>query len=225
MSCNNYLTYYSRSCYGCDPCRTKCIYRCQYKCYDPCSFYCKPYQSICNICPDTCQTICNICPPQDPAVSLIISAPTPITIPAGGVPITLPAVFTGTIPAGTVTVIANFILPPTTNIGGITVNATTGFFTVPLAGRYVLTGSICFSAVTTTSQVTLYVYRIDSLNNITLLGANTVTASSSTTCNTVTTQGDLLPGDRIFFAVTSSLTSISITDNRFALTRIPSPSC
>jgi hypothetical protein len=134
----------------------------------------------------------------------------------------LPAVFTGTIPAGTVTVIANFTLPATTNIGGITVNATTGLFTIPLAGRYVLTGSICFSAVTTTSQVDLYVYRIDTLNNITLLGANTVTASSTPTCNTVTTQGDLIPGDRIFFAVTSSATPISITYNRFALTRIPS---
>jgi len=218
MSSNNALSCYS-SYYGCpavycNPCSSHYTNFCQ-----P---ICNPCQPICNINPSLCNPCPQPCPPQPCLnVTYITTAPTATTVPTGGTPI---PVGSTTVPAGTVTVITGFSGIPSTNVGGISVS--NGQFTIPSAGRYFISGTVCFVANATGSR-TLYIYRIDATTGlISQLAANTVPAISATvpTCVNASTAADLNAGDRLFFAVTqtsgANLDTTTTAENRFVITRL-----
>jgi len=143
-----------------------------------------------------------------------------------GVPPTPIPVGSTTIPAGTVTVITGFTGTPTTNIGGITVNAGTGQFTVPIAGRYTISAFVTFDAPTGFGSVgtrEVYIYKIDATTSIISLFASDSRNAVATgqTSVTVSTIADLKAGDRIFFAAAqnSGTTITTTTNNRFVISR------
>lgn len=217
MSCNNYLACYS-SYYSCpNPCSTSYYNK-------NCCNSCQPARSPCVVtCPAPCPAPCP--PVTCPAVSYITFAPTATLIPTGTVgvaPTPIPAGAT-TIPAGTVTPITGFTGVPTTNIGGVTLNTTNGQFTVPIAGRYIISAYVGFSANPVGTRE-VYIYRIDATTGIiSLLASDSRNATVVGTTNaTVTTTADLSAGDRIFFAVAqnSGTTLTSTSDSRFAITRL-----
>ena len=232
---NNYLapycSYYTNQCQKqcCDPYQNQCCSTCplgqgnsyQNQCYNPCPIKIQPCILSCpNICAAPCPAPC---PPLPLNVIYATSAPTVTIIPTGGT--SIPA--GSTIVPATITVVTGFSPVPTTNLGGITLNPVNGQFTVPVAGRYTITGTDTFTTNSLTGNITLYIYRIDVTNNvISLLAANAITVVpvSTSTSNTVTTIADLNAGDRIFYAVTQNTganISTSAVDNRFviALTR------
>ncbi len=236
MACNNYQPYYyygypstTYSCknYG-NTCTTQCY--CKTNC-NPCStVVCQPqYTQQCVVaCPPVCPTPC---PPVCPNVTFISGIATATTIPAGGtfIPVgTTIAAGTTTVPAGTVTVITGYTGTPTTNIGGITQN--NGFFTVPVAGRYVLAANVCFASVTTTTATdsrVLYLYRVAADTGlVTLLAVDSRSPiTGSPTCINLATDADLNAGDRIFVAATqTNATGVTVDTvagtGRIALTRI-----
>jgi len=193
------------------------------QCSQPCVAPC-PVQ-----CPTPCPTQCPIqCPtptPTCPTVTFISDLNTAVVVPINGTPI-VPG---STIIPATITVVNGFLGVPTTNIGGISQNG--GFFTIPIAGRYIITTDICFAAptlpVTATDTREVYIYRIDATTGIiTLLAVDTRTPVSGTpTCINVATVADLHSGDRIFIAaiarqpITSGAT-VTITSGRLAITRV-----
>jgi len=178
---------------------------------------CQPCQPVCQ------QPVCNPCQPVSnpcPNITYIALASIATTVPTGGTPIPIGST---TIPAGTVTVINGFTGVPATNIGGITL--INGQFAVPCAGRYFISGTVCFVANAVGTR-TLYIYRVDaSTGIISQLAANTVPAVSATvpTCVNASTAADLRAGDRIFFAVTQTSGAnldTTVTDNRFVITHL-----
>jgi len=242
MSCNNFLASYSsyfgypgtwnnnKNCYGsrkscCDPCKPKCCNK--IKCCNPCQPICSTCTSFpqCNnICQPQCNNICqpqcnNICQPQcNPCVITCppCPAPCPTTSFITGIPTPT------TLVTGSPTTIIVFGVP-TTNIGGIVLNPINGQFTVPTAGRYVISGYIGFSANPTgTREVSIF--RIDATTNITsLLASDTRNATSIGPTNvTVTTTADLNAGDRIYFVATqnSGATLSTTTDSRISIVRL-----
>jgi hypothetical protein len=190
------------------------------------------HNSFNNPCHNPCQNICqNPCPPC-PIVTFVSNIATPTVVPSGGILIpagtTIP-LGTTTVPPGTVTVIAGFTGAPTSNCGGILLN--NGFFTVPLAGRYVISANVCFDIVTTVSPTDfreLDIYRVDHVSGIvTLLATDSrPPIAGSPTCVNIATVADLNSGDRIFIAArqlnTTTGTSVSTIANtgRFAITRV-----
>lgn len=226
MSCNNFLAYYS-SYYNC---QNNCNPYYSRKCYsncDPCQTVCNPCQTVCNPCQQQCfpcpQTFC-------PNVSYINNATTSTTVVSGGVDIPAGTIIpTGstTVPAGTVTVISGFTGTPSTNFGGVISN--NGFFTIPIAGKYIITANVCFA---TTAGITpgdfreLYIYRVDASTGIvSLLAADSrPPVLGNNTCINISTNADLGTGDRIFIAarqVTSGGTSVTtVVGSRIAITRL-----
>uniref|UniRef100_A0A6G6AAL6 Uncharacterized protein n=1 Tax=Borely moumouvirus TaxID=2712067 RepID=A0A6G6AAL6_9VIRU len=215
-------------------CNNLCGYACYpYYCatYNPCQVACIPY-------PPVCQTACipsypAICPPTPPLppppiiVEYATTAPTATTIPSGtiGVPPTpIPAGST-VIPAGTVTVISGYSPTPTRNIGGITLNTTTNQFTLPLAGRYLITSFIGISANPTGTRES-YIYRVSGTTGvISLITTDSRNATDvGPTYINLATEDSFQAGDRIFFAVTqNSGTVLTTTPNsRFTITRLSS---
>ena len=239
----SYCNYYQGSCYpynyGCYPCYpsyNQCYNYCQPVC-NPCAPQCNPCPAPCNPCANPCanpvSSTCALCPTPCPApcpaVTYITTAPIGTAIPSGvvgGTPVLIPVGST-TIPAGTVTPITGFSGTPTTNIGGITVNAGTGQFTVPIAGRYFISGTVTFDApvgfgAIGTRQV--YIYKVDAVTGvISLLASDSRNAVvTGPTTITVSTAADLNANDRIFFAATqnSGTTITTTTNNRFVITRL-----
>lgn len=250
MSCNNFLAYYSNyygypGTYGgtsyynrnsCDPCKQQCS--CKSKCEPVCQPLCQPcvvacptnYQLPCSTnyqlpCPTPCPT------PVCPAVSFVSTIATGTPIVAGGTPIpagTIIPAGTTTVPAGTVTVINGFTGSPTTNVGGVIAN--NGFFTAPIAGRYVIAANVCFASVATVTPTDvreLYIYRVDAITGIvTQLAVDSRTPiAGSPTCVNIATVADLNAGDRIFIAArqtnaTSATIETVATTGRFAITRV-----
>lgn len=215
MSCNNYLSYYSLYSGYPGVCGTSYYNRNLVgNCCNSCNTTCFPCQTICNPCATTCT------PPACPNVTYITVAPTVTTIPTGGMAI--PAGVT-TIPSATVTVINGFTGSPTTNVGGIILNTANGQFTIPISGRYLLSGFISFTANTTGTRET-YIYKIDSTTGvISLLTSDTRNATSAgVTSVTITTVAELNAGNQIFFAVTQSSGSNlnTTTDNKFVIARL-----
>lgn len=243
MSCNNYQSYYN-SCYG-YPCvtanvsyygKSKCDNGCG-NCTNYCTNYCNPCQTVCQptTCPSICQSYCPpVCPPTPapicPTVAYVNNITTPTAVPAGGIAIpagtVIPANST-TVPAGTVTVINGFTGIPTTNIGGIVPN--NGFFTVPIAGRYVLAANVAFASVATVAPTDvreLYIYRVDATTGlVTLLAVDTRAPVAGVPTNVnIATVADLNAGDRIFVAalqtnVPGAVVSTVASVGRIAITR------
>ena len=204
--CYTGSNYYNRNnkCYN--PCQTQCYNPCQTQCQTPCYNPCPP------ACPPPCPPIC-------PTVTYVASPATVTTVPSGGTPIPIGATtITG------VTPITGFTGTPTTNIGGITVNPATGQFTIPIAGRYLLSAFVAFAPNSFGGTRDVYIYKIDgSTGVITLLAANTTPGNTSiTSYNTVTTFDNLQVGDRIFFAATqNSGAPVTVTtESRFGITRL-----
>jgi len=164
-------------------------------------------------------------------------------VPTGGTPIPPGS---GIVPANTVTVITNYILTPPTNIGNITLDNTTGRFTIPVAGCYFLSGTLCF---TINIMPTMFIYRVNVTTNIieflacsnntnnVFLNPNTNTSANTAfltltpltgagtigqTCATVATNACLNAGDQIFFAViqSSGTISTSTASNRFIINKL-----
>lgn len=207
MSC------YNNSYYGCNP-----YYSRYYNSYCQPQNCCQPFSYY----PPPCPT-----PPVCTQVAYIIGAPTPTTIPSNtvGTAPTLIPVGSTTIPAGTVNPIIGYTAVPTTNIGGVTVNTTNGQFTIPAAGRYIITGYFGFSSNAVGSRE-LYVYKIDGTTGVISLLAldsrNAVTTTGEPTNITITTAWSFNASDRVFFAATqnsgSSLTTT--TDSQVSIVRI-----
>lgn len=187
--------------YGYFPCYSK------NSCYNPCQ-------------PIQCTPVVYSQPPTNhcPAVSFITNITTGTVVPAGA-----------GAPTGTITPILGYSVTPSTNVGGIIVNAINGQFTVPQSGRYVITAFIGFIETTTsivggTRQV--YIYKVDGTTNaLTLLAEDSRNAvTTGNTYVSIATTADLNSNDRIFVAATQNNTAaISVTtttDGRFTLTRL-----
>jgi len=250
MSCNNFLAYYSNY-YGYPGTYGRASYNNQ-NCYNPCKpsggglsclslqtnlpqCSCKSkYEPVCQPCQPPCLVACPVpCPPAPacPAVSFVSGIATGTPIVAGGTPIpvgTIIAPGTTTVPAGTVTVINGFTGSPTTNVGGVIAN--NGFFTAPIAGRYVIAANVCFASVATVTATDireLYIYRVDALTGIvTQLAVDSRTpVAGSPTCVNIATVADLNAGDPIFIAArqtnaTSTIIDTVSTVGRLAITRV-----
>jgi len=155
-------------------------------------------------------------PPIIPIVTYITTAITGTAIPTGGIPI--PPGST-TVPAGTVTVIGGFSTVPNTNTGGIVLNTATSQFTIPIPGRYIISGEISFPGTLTIpvpimNTRAFYIYRVDVTTGIiNLLASDSREAATGTapTNITLTTIAELNAGDRIFFAATQNSGATIIT--------------
>jgi hypothetical protein len=148
------------------------------------------------------------------------------------------------IPPNTVTVVTNYISNPITNIGGITLDNTTGMFTIPTAGYYFISGTLCF--ITDVKSV-MFIYKVNAGTGIIeLLACSSVTNSifmnpntfanlsglltltgvgnnsNGQNCTTVSTNVYLNTNDKIFFAIiqTSGLEVTSTANNRFTIYRL-----
>ncbi|XWV25515.1 hypothetical protein QJ856_gp0242 [Tupanvirus deep ocean] len=247
MATNNYLAYYG-SYYGypgtycgtsyynktcCNPCKPQCV--CKPKC-NPCQYVCQPQcpQPCVVTCPQPCIPNPPPCPqpcPPCPTVAYVTNIPTATTVVSGGAAIPVGTVIapgTTTVPAGTVTVINGFTGAATTNVGGITAN--NGFFTIPIAGRYVISANTCFAAVATvlaTDVRELYIYRVDALSGVvTLLAVDSRTPiAGQPTCINLATVADLNVGDRVFVAARqinggTGAAVDTTTTGRLAITRV-----
>ncbi len=205
MSSNNYLSYYG-SYYGCNPCQTT---------------QCQP------ACPAPCQPTASSCP----NITYVNGIASATVIVSGGAPIPVGTVIvpgTTTVPAGTVTVINGYTGAPTSNSGCIIQN--NGFFTAPVAGRYIIAANVCFVAptvVASTDSRVLYIYRVDAVTGVVSLLAvdSRLPITSLPTCINLTTVVDLNCNDRIFVAATQlSATGISVSTiagtGRISLTRV-----
>jgi hypothetical protein len=186
---------------------------------------------LCNQCQPniSCQTICHphphpIEPPFCPPVTYITTAPTVTSIPTSAVGVALPQIPIGsiTVPINTVTVI-NGYGTPTTNIGGITLNITNGHFTIPIAGKYIISAYIGFTALPVGVRE-VDIYKVDaSTGIISLIVANSTNAVfTGNTLVTLTTIAELRANDRLFVSVTQNSGSIISTtfDTRVAITRV-----
>lgn len=208
----------------CNPCHNLCNNPCNNACNNLCSTTCNPCNNVCNPCNNNCNPCNNVCNPC-PNVTFITNPATATTItsnPVGTAPTPIPAGST-VIPAGTVVPITGFSGTPIVNCGGITVNSGTGQFTIPISGRYIISGSVIFSPNATGTRE-VYIYRVSGTSGIiSLLASDSRNATAVGTTNvTVTTTADLLAGDRIFFAATQNSGS-SITaqiDSRYSITRV-----
>ena len=213
---------------ACNPCANQCVNPCANSCVNPCANLCaNPCANPnSNLCANLCQPIC---PAPLPAITYITSAPIGTAIPSGPVgipPVPIPIGST-TIPAGTVTPITGFTGTPITNVGGITVNPSTGQFTVPIAARYLISAYVTFDAPVGFGSIgtrEVYIYKIDAVTGvISLLASDSRNAAvTGPTRVTITTQAQLNANDRIFFAATqnSGTTIMTTTDNRFSISRI-----
>lgn len=208
----NYHNQYRPNC-GCHDDNSGCSWGCDSH-HSPYAYPC-PWP-IPNICPPT------YCPPPPaPTSTIVITNTNAITnVPSGAIPaIPIPAGST-TIPVGTVTPITALNPIPTTSVGGITFNTTNGQFTVPLAGRYLVSASVVFS-VNPTGTRQLYVYKITAASGIISLvsatGANA--ALSGPTYLNISTVAEMAANDRLFFAVTQdSGAALTIsTDTKFVI--------
>ena len=224
MSLNSYCSYFCYPGYN----RNCCYSTCNNLSYNPCNTQCA------NICqPQLCQPLCQpICPPC-PTVVFISNTATVTSIPSGGTLIapgtTIPAGST-TVPANSVTVIAGFTGTPTTNTGGV-INSN-GFFLIPISGRYVITGNVCFSVPATVAPGDfreLILYRVDATTGlVTQLAIDSrVPLSNLPTCINLSTNADLNAGDRVFLAarqvtvVNGLPVAINANaDGRIAITRV-----
>jgi hypothetical protein len=124
------------------------------------------------------------------------------------------------------------ISAPEVNTGGITYTPSSGQFTVPLTGRYIISSSYAFEFTTgTTAGVGIryaYIYKVDAVTNVMTLLAedNRNAAAVGTTAITLSTVANLNAGDRIFFAAAqNSGLSINIAPlenpaNYFSITRL-----
>ncbi|BCS82869.1 hypothetical protein QLL95_gp1254 [Cotonvirus japonicus] len=220
MACQNY-TYgcvstsypscYARGC-GTIPFPSNCVQVCQPVCGSPCV----------TSCPSPCPTPIP-CPVT--IVEYLTTAPTATTIPSGpvGFPPTPIPVGSTTIPEGTVTTIIGYATTPIRSIGGITLNVATGQFTVPLAGTYLITGFVGFSANTIGTRE-VYIYKVNGATSvITLVSLDNKNAVSiGPTYTSFSAQEYLNAGDRIFFAATQNSGSVitTIADNRFSISRL-----
>jgi len=220
--------YYNKNC--CNSCKPQCYNICQNLC-NPCQQVCNPCQQVCNPCTTSCPVPCTTpCTTPCPQVSFISNTATATTVTSGGILLPVGTVIasgTTTVPAGTVTVITGFTGTPTTNIGGIIPN--NGFFTIPCAGRYTITGNACFSSVVTvatTDYRQLSIYRTDATTGVTTLLATDSRnpISGMPTCINVATTADLASGDRIFFAATQTSTggvAVNVeAGGRYSITRL-----
>lgn len=213
MSCSynsNYNPYYTRTGYinSCNSCNT----------WNSCN-PCNP----CNPCPNICgPQVCNIpCPVQPVAyianaavTTSVLSVNPPNPIPIGS--ITFPPLSTN------VTVISGFSGTPTTNVGCITNNITSGQFTLPVAGRYELSAYVSFTANSVGTRE-LYLYKVDgSTGVISLIVSDSRNAATVGTTNiTLTTIAEFKANDRLFIAASqSSGASLSTTEARIAIVRL-----
>lgn len=208
-------------------------------CYS-CTTVCKPYNPCkpCNPCnPCNQYTLCapywqNCCPTPCPTIVAYITTPTaPIAVPSGGARIpsgTIIATGSTAVPVNTVTVINSLSAAPSTNIGGVTMN--NGFFTAPVAGRYSITGNICFDSVSTVAAGEyreLLIYSVAATTGEVKLAAvaNTVPIAGNDICLNVSTAIDLAINDRVFIAVRQLNTlaaaiNTGVDPGRFAMVRI-----
>lgn len=225
-SCNFYPGFYNGYYSKCNPYRSQCLTVCQpVNCCNPCSTgsyiaynQCTPttnYGVTCNPC--NVNNPCNPCPNvtyiANPATATVALATTPTVvnpIPIGS------TIITG------VTPITGFTGTPTSNCGGITVTPSTGQFTIPIAGRYLLSANVIFNANAIAGSDQVYIYRIDATTGVISLLSSGSQISTINIPNriSVSTFADLNPGDRIFFAVTSSNGSTVDTSSRFGITRL-----
>lgn len=191
--------------------------------------YCSPCAPGVQFPPPPCPTPC-------PAVSFITSATIPISIattPIGTAPTPVPVGST-TIPVGS-TIIpitgTNLVSAPEVNTGGITYTPSSGQFTVPLTGRYVVSSAFSFGETPVgfgPGQRYSYIYKVDAVTNIIseIAEDSRNAASVGTTAITVTAVLNLNAGDRVFFAaaqntgVPLNIVPLSNPANRFSITRL-----
>ncbi|AGC01714.1 hypothetical protein H012_gp751 [Acanthamoeba polyphaga moumouvirus] len=215
-------------------CNNVCGYACYpYFCatYNPCQVACIPYPPVCQTtCVPSCPPVCPPTPPIPPppiVVEYATTTPsgTPIPTSPVGVPPTPIPVGSTVIPAGTVTVISGYSPTPTRNVGGITLNTTTNQFTIPLAGRYLITSFIGITANPTGVRES-YIYRVSGTTGvISLIASDSRNATDvGATFINLTTEDYFQAGDRIFFAVAQNSGAVlSTTSNsRFTITRLSS---
>lgn len=243
MSSANYSSYYNPyttttyCCKSCNPCKTQCT--CKIKCETPCQTV--QYVSYPNYCQQPCAQTCQqyVCAPACPApcptpcpnITYITYIATATTIPSGGTSIPVGTIIpagTTTVPTGTVTVINGYTGVPTTNDGGVIAN--NGFFTIPIAGRYIITGNNCFAtpaSVSATDFRELYIYTVNAVTGlVTVLADDSRTViSGSPTCINVAADANFGAGDRVFLAARQSTSTGATIDTvaatgRLAIVRI-----
>jgi hypothetical protein len=228
MSSTNYTSYYNPysttyCCKTCNPCKIKCETSCQ----TPCQTV--QYVSYPNYCQQPCQQyVCApACPPAPcPNITYITYIATSTTIPSGGTSIPIGTIIpagTTTVPTGTVTVINGYTGAPTTNDGGVISN--NGFFTMPIAGRYIITGNICFAtpaSVSATDFRELYIYTVNAVTGLVTAIADDSRSpiSGSPTCINVAADASFAAGDRVFLAARQSTSTGATIDTVAATGRL-----
>lgn len=195
----------------------------------PCATACQPSQ--CNSCPVPC-TPCNSCdrsvcnlnnscavPTPCPAVSYITTITSNTTVPTSTASAALPQY-----PSNTTILAYN---TPTTNVGCIVLNGTTGRFTVPIAGRYSISAFIGFLETATTpvvGQRLVDLVRVDaSTNTASVIVSDSRNATSyGPTYTTLSTIVDLRANDSILVSVAQNSGSVVTlaTNSRLAISRI-----
>lgn len=148
-----------------------------------------------------------------------------LTVPSstvGVAPVDIPPNST-IVPPGTVTVINSFSTTPINNNGGIIPNYLTGFFTIPVSGRYNIAAYLSFSANPNGIR-NAFIYRQSAANStINVMAKDSRNAVSVGTTNiAIGTNIDFNAGDKVFFAVSQnsgSTLNINI-DGRLTLVRI-----
>lgn len=181
-----------------------------------------------------CPTPTPICPvptPVCPIVTYITNIASSTAILSGGTSIPAGTVIpTGStaVPAGTVTVVNGYTGAPIKNEGGIIPN--NGFFTVPVAGRYIISSNQCFNSVATVASTDVrevYIYKVEaSTGLVTMIADDSRTPiAGSATCVNVSSVVDLAANDRIFIAVRQTNVAATTIDTvaasgRLAIARI-----
>ena len=197
--------------------------------YNPC------YTSPLN--PPGCVNPCppvNVPPPNPlcPNITVITSAITPFNIPsapAGTAAVPVPIGATSIPNNSTITPInTQNLFNPEVNFGGISYTPVNGQFTVPVAGRYLVSATFSFASLETGGIRDVYIYKVDAVTRVIslLAGDSRNAVAVGTTRVTITTVANLNVTDSIFFAAAqnsgSGLNIFPIGDptNRFIITRL-----
>lgn len=164
-------------------------------------------------CPPVCPNITYTTASSTTMVNNVVNGTTPlIPFPTGSTSIPV-----------TSSPIINFLSTPTSNVGGITLNISNGQFTVPIAGRYLISGTVGF-VLNATGSRELDIYKFDPITNVfTLLASDSRPANAdSPTYITLTTFAELNINDKILFVASqnSGVTLTLTTDGRFIITRL-----
>ncbi|MEM3062951.1 MAG: hypothetical protein QW303_05345 [Nitrososphaerota archaeon] len=208
-----------------------CSSCCSNNCCGKCFNLCEPTCNFCEPLFSPCSSICNpwitFCPTNPcPNVAFITSStnqfsvnsgtPNPFQIGSTSLPSNIHPINS-----------PSFALNPEVNVGGISYDTTSGRFTIPLSGNYLLSASFSIvNTATTSGNLYVYIVRIKANSGIVDQLAADIRPIDATARVTLTTVAYLNVGDRILFAVAQNtgnalnIFPTSDPSNRFAIVRI-----